>query len=69
MLICLDYVDARPPSTTIVDSEVLRHADLPDLAARLLRALPQALRVRIYPDRYGQAAPVVDTGDPFRLDP
>lgn len=65
MLIALDFVDERVQTTTIVDPEVLRHADLPGLARRLLRSLPAASRVRIYPDRHGRAAPVVDTGDPF----
>lgn len=65
MLIILNYVGEREPSSVIVDREVLRHADLPALAGRLLRSLPSALRVRIYPDRHGQDAPVVDTGDPF----
>ncbi|TCJ35898.1 hypothetical protein E0504_25335 [Parafrankia sp. BMG5.11] len=65
MLIILNYVGEREPSSVIVDREVLRHADLPALAGQLLRSLPSALRVRIYPDWHGQDAPVVDTGDPF----
>lgn len=59
MLIVLCYVDERDATSTIVSPEVLRHADLPELASRLVRLLPGAERVRIEDDN---GRPLADTG-------
>ncbi|WP_018638813.1 hypothetical protein [Parafrankia elaeagni] len=59
MIVILCYVDERESTSTIVSPEVLRHADLPELASRLVRLLPGAERVRIVDD-IGHS--VADTG-------
>ncbi|EFC86479.1 hypothetical protein FrEUN1fDRAFT_0374 [Parafrankia sp. EUN1f] len=59
MMVILTYLDSREPTSTMVSSDVLRHADLPALASRLVSSLPRAARVRIL-DANGE--PLADTG-------
>ncbi|CAI7981141.1 hypothetical protein FRAHR75_90049 [Frankia sp. Hr75.2] len=61
MLIVMEFEAVeRPPAVTMVDPLVLRNADLPEVAARLVRLMPGASRVRIFDD--GADAPSADTG-------
>lgn len=63
MLIVMEFEEVeRPPAVTVVDPLVLRNADLPEVAARLVRLMPGASRVRIFND--GAEVPAADTDRP-----
>ncbi|EYT90192.1 hypothetical protein ThrDRAFT_04182 [Frankia casuarinae] len=57
LTILVRYEDDRGPSATIASPDVLRNADLPALASRLLRMLPAVERVQIFDGE----RPVADT--------
>lgn len=59
MIVILCYVDDRDATSTIVSPDVLRNADLSELASRLVQLLPGAERVVIEDDS-GRA--LADTG-------
>ncbi|WP_235498367.1 hypothetical protein [Frankia sp. R43] len=55
----MTYLDQRERSVTVLNPEALRHANLPELASKLVGTVPMAERVRIL-DPNGET--LADTG-------